>query len=292
MRVAFKRCWVALVFAGLTAAAQAQVAHRLETAFPSDGKDPRQAGGAELLQVVCPGAVEVGKDIGCKTPCPDYTDFPGDNLPWSLEVVTFGHFLSPTSEDAVLSMGGCEPHSLNFGGTILLTKKSQKWSMLWYRSGVQTARCHKVLRRDRREILVCIATEGAQGNNSTELYVEDLLNPKPTLMAGDVDDGGFFAAFDDTATCGWQQEADAPDTVIRTHIDKVQFSTNAGTPSVLVLASFGKKRMTPEDVKACRDGQDSVLPSVKSYRMDFLYDGHGFEPTPSSAAAVQIFNSR
>ncbi len=214
---------------------------------------------------------------------------------WSLEAVTFGHFLSPTSEDAVLLMTGCEPHMLNFGGTILLTRKSQKWSMLWYRAGVQTARCHKVVRRDRREILVCIGTEGAQGNNSTELYVEDLLNPKPTLMAGSLGDGGFFAAFDDTANCGEGQGADAPDTspVIRTQIDKVQFSTNGGTPSVLVVARFGKKQMTPADVKTCREGQYGVLPSREELsRIDFLYDGHGGEPTQASATSVQIFNSR
>jgi hypothetical protein len=73
--------------------------------------------------------------------------------------------------------------------------------MLWYKSAVVTAQCHKVLRRDRREILVCIGTDGGQGNNATELYFEDLLNPKPTLMAGDANDGTFFVAFDDTLTC-------------------------------------------------------------------------------------------
>jgi len=278
----------------------AQPPNRLEAVFPTDSKDPRQAGGAELLQAVCPGAVETGKHIGSDTPCPDYTDFGrfGDRLPWSLEAVTLGHFLSPTSEDAVLWMSGCESHASNLGGTILLTRKSRKWTTLWYRSAVQTAQCHKVLRSDRREILVCIAEDGAQGNNMIELYVEDLLNPKPTLRAGGGNDGTFFVAFDDTATCGWQQGADAPDTspVIRTSIDMVRFSTriepNASAPSMSVGAGFGKKQMTPEDVKACRDGREAVLPSVKSYRMDFFYDGHGYEPATSSADTVQIFMSR
>src|SRR5580692_3692921 len=100
------RCRVVLVFAGMSA--------------------------AELLQAVCPGAVETGKEIRCDTACSDGTSFGGDRLPWSLGVITLGHFLAPTSEDAVLWMRGCEPHMLNFGGTILLTRKSQKWSMLWY----------------------------------------------------------------------------------------------------------------------------------------------------------------
>lgn len=278
----------------------AQLPNGIVTVFPTDSKDPRQAGGTELLQAVCPGAVVTSKDIGCDIPCPKYTDFGrfGDRLPWSLGAVTLGHFLSPTSEDAVLWMSGCESHASNFGGTILLTRRSRKWSMLWYKSAVQTAQCHKVLRRDRREILVCIAEDGAQGNETTDLYVEDLLTPKPTLRAGEANDGTFFSAFDDTATCGWQQGADAPDVspVIRTNIDEVQFSNRtepgAGAPSISVVASYGKKQMTLEEIKACMDKQEGVLPTLKSYRMDFLYDGGDYEPTPSSADTVQMFRSR
>jgi hypothetical protein len=50
--------------------------------------------------------------------------------------------------------------------------------------------------------------------------------------------------------------------------------------------------MTPEDVKTCMHKQRNVLPSVKSYRMDFLYDGHSYEPTASSTDTVRIFKSR
>lgn len=267
-------------------------------AFPSESKDPRVAGGAELLEAVCPGMVTTGKGMGCLTGCSDDTAFGkfGDRFPWSLEAVTFGRFLSPTSEDAVLWMTGCEPHSLNFGGTILLTKSSKRWSMLWYKAGVQTARCHKAATHNEREILVCIGTAGGQGNLSTDLYALDLTNPKPTLMAGGPNDGTFFAAFDDTLTCGWQDGAKEPSTdpVIRTRIDKVEFSANRanGVPLISVTARFGKKQMTAEDVKACMAKQEDVLPSTKSYRMDFSYSGHDFEPAPSSAAAVGMFRGR
>jgi hypothetical protein len=208
--------------------------------------------------------------------------------------VTFGHFLSPASDDAALWMVGCEPHGANFGGTVLLTRRRGKWSILWYKSAIQTAQCHKVPRRDRREILVCMGTDGGQGNNSTELYVGDLLNPKATLMAGSANDGTFFLAFDDTLTCGY----DAPDTspVIRTHIDKVSFSdsrgSDAGPPSISVMASYGKKHMTRDDVEACMNKHREALPSVNSYQLDFLYDGNGYRPTPASVDIVEMFESR
>lgn len=276
----------------------AQVPDQRGTAFPSDSKDPRQIGGAELLDAVCPGAVAIGKDIGCATGCSDGTSFGkfGERLPWSLKAVTLGHFLSATSEDAVLWMSGCEPHSLNFSGAILLTKKPQGWAMLWYKAGVDTARCHKVARRDGREILVCIGTAGAQGNSSADLYVEDLLNPKPTLMAGQANDGTFFAAFDDTRTCGWQQGAKEQhrDSVIHTHIDKVEFLRGGRDRAlqISVTASFGRQPMTREDVQACLAGKEEVLPATRSYRMDFLYDGQGYKPAPSSAETVRMFKSR
>jgi len=107
--------------------------------FPSDGKSPAKASGAELLEAVCSGqVVVVGDKIGCGKEYLYFTGFADDELDWSLTGVTRGHFLSPTSDDAVLSAEGCEPHVANFGGTILLTRSFQGWVMEWYKAGVDT----------------------------------------------------------------------------------------------------------------------------------------------------------
>lgn len=252
--------------------------------FPSDGQNPPQAHAAELLEAVCPGKVGVGKAITCKTGCPSFTGFGGTGLDLDVSVtaVTRGHFLSPTSEDAVLSMVGCEPHSMNFGGTILLTRRSGKWSMLWYKAGVPTDRCHKVTHGDGREVLVCLGTYGGQGGNWASLYLEDLSAPTQALMAGN----SFFDAYDNTIACGYGE-----DDLIRSHIDRVEFlelKVN-GLPVISVTASFGKKLMTPADVDACGDRRASVLPPVKSYRIEFFFDGHGYAYSPSTEAVAQIF---
>ena len=89
-----------------------------------------------------------------------------------------------------------------------------------------------------------------------------------------------------------------PDTspVIRTHIDKVSFSnglgSDAGPPSISVMASYGKKQMTGEEIKACMDEHWEVLPSVKAHQIDFLYDGNGYRPTPATLDIAKIFESR
>jgi hypothetical protein len=269
-----------------------------DTIFPSDSTTPSQAFATELLEAVCPGNIS-RDNIGCASVCPKDTGFgsTGDPFSWSLEAVTLGHFLAPFSQDAVLWMTGCEPHQLNFGDTILLTKRMGRWSMLWYKAGVETAKCHKVTLRDKREILVCIGTAGTQGASSTDIYAEDLLDPKTSLMASEINNAStFFGAFENELTCGavWDAQRQVTFPVIRTHIDKVEFSTGKGTggPLVSVTADFGKKQMTAKEIDACVAGNKTVLPTTRSYRMEFRYDGHGYVPMPSSTDTVKMFWDR
>jgi hypothetical protein len=286
-RVVF--AWVLLVIA-LGAAARAQ------TVFPSDGEDPRQSGGAELLEAVCAGRVASSKEIRCRTACPTFTGFHGEPFDWYLARVTRGHFISPTSEDAALWMEGCEAHSENFGGTILLTRRSNRWAMLWYKAGVVTERCHKVPLKSGREVLVCMGTYGAQGDNTTELYVEDLLRPTCVMMA-EGDNAPIFQVNDDTLTCGegaGDAEPDQPYPITRAFIEKVEFNAIA----MSVTARFGKRPMKPEDSSACTEEdlrEHSVakfFPLTKRYRIDFLFDGHDYKLAPASAAAARIFEVR
>jgi hypothetical protein len=262
-----------------------------KTLFPSDGRPLFQAEDRDLIQAVCPGREEKGGKVECGEYCPSATGEGRfqNKFDWSLERVTRGHFLSATSEDAIISALGCEPHSENFGGTILLTRRSERWRMLWYKAGVETSECHKVPLRSGREILVCIGQDGAQGDVSTELYLEDLLHPEPSLMAGD---GGFFGLSDNTLTCGYNFEDEAhPIPLIRASIDKVEFEE----PILSVTFRFGESPTTPEKVRACLDEQNptkhrkgsSFAPAVKTYRIEFTFTGRDYKPTPSSAALAK-----
>ena len=270
--------WVLLFL--LTALTWAQPASAPKPVFPDDSQDPKQAGGAEMLEAVCPGHVVVGKDIECKASCPDDAGFPGQD--WTLERVLHGHFLSPTSDDVVLSMGGCEPHSYNFGGTILLTQKAGRWSMLWYKGGIPTAECHKSKVQDGREILICYGGYGGQGMVERGLYIEDLLAPKKALMADG--NAAFFAVGDNTGSCGYNLEDESkPYPLTRQYIERVDFH-NAADGTLLGLSVFarrGERSMTVAQVKACGEEQIpgiahrglSFNPPTKPYRVDFKFDG-------------------
>jgi hypothetical protein len=279
--------WIALFFS---------FGSRGQTVFPSDGEDPKKAGGADLLQAVCPGQVRVGKEITCS--CPKFTAFPGKDPDWSLASMPRGHFLSSTSEDVALSMMGCEAHSENFGGTVLLTHRANRWVMLWYKAGVETANCHKVLLADGREILVCLGEYGAQGGNWTALYKEDLLASRPVMMADG--ESEFFHVYDDTAACGDSDDDSTPGPLTRSFIESVAFHSNGAksVPSVSVIAHLGTRSMTPEDAKACTEQlrrhcesawAARFIPHPKRYSLEFFYDGHDFKVAPASAATAKIF---
>lgn len=256
------------------------------TIFPSDSKDPVQSGGAALLEAVCPGQVSVGREIGCRGACPAFTAFHGEDFEWSLYAVTRGHFLSPQSDDVALWMLGCEPHSENSGGTILLTRILQNWTMLWYKPGVATAECHKVKLRNDREILVCLGGYGGQGNAWTVLYVEDLLSPTANLMTGEDRNGHFFELFDNTGTCGENPEDDSrPESLQFGRIEKVEFKNVRSSASrVFITARVGRREMTSQDVDACIDEQNpnkphkglSFLPPTKREQIDFFFEGGSY----------------
>jgi hypothetical protein len=206
-----------------------------------------------------------------------------------------GHFLSPTSEDAVLFEGGCETHQELYGGAALLTRRSQRWKMLWYRPGVIGERCHKVALRDRREILVCLDSNPNGGFNAIFLHTEDLLNPNAAADMGFP--GAFFALLDTSDCCSRGDDPSAGDEVSWGAIEEVEFgkSTAAGPPPITVTATFAKGKWTAEALSARGKGRrrefEAYLPPLKRYRIDFVFDGHDYKPAPESAAAAKIFDS-
>jgi hypothetical protein len=279
---------IAFLFAALIASGQL---------FPSDGLPFDQAEDKELIETVCPSRVEHGGKVNCGRYCPSASAFGkwGDHFDWDLVRVTRGHFLSPTSEDAVISTEGCEPHSTNFGGSILLTRRNERWRMLWYEGGVKTQQCHKIQLKSGREILVCLGEYGGQGNVWKELYVEDLLTPVGSLMSGDKFPG-FFSIEDSTLACGFNQEDEAhPFPVMRANIEDVEFKGES-IPIISVKFTLGKTPMTFEAAKACFAQQNNrtnsggarwSLPQLRRHQMNFAFDGHSYKPTPASAALAK-----
>ena len=187
-------------------------------------------------------------------------------------------------------MLGCEPHSENWGGTILLTRQAQKWTSLWYKPGIDTAECHKIRLRDKREILVCLTGGGTQGFLTTRLYVEDLRDPKPAGMAGD--ESVLFFLTDTTGTCGENYEDESkPQPLQYAYIERVEFKDNKADPFYLsVTAHSGQRKMTLQDVEDCNNELNptkphkglSFLPPTKREQIDFVFEGGTYHRSPAA----------
>lgn len=94
------------------------------------------------------------------------------------EGVMYGRFLSPTSEDAIVSGSSAETHPLRWGGTLLLTRKDGRWIPLSYNSGVITHSCAKLGLPRGRDVLLCEDEDGGMGHRLHFLYLIDFANPQ------------------------------------------------------------------------------------------------------------------
>jgi hypothetical protein len=93
------------------------------------------------------------------------------------EGLIYGHFLTSTSEDAVVSGWSAETHPSLWGGTLLLTKRDGKWTPLWYKSSVLTHSCRKLAMPAGREILLCEEEDSGMGAQVHYLYSVDPARP-------------------------------------------------------------------------------------------------------------------
>lgn len=93
------------------------------------------------------------------------------------EGTIYGHFLSPTSDDAVVSGWSAETHPYLWNGSLLLTKENGRWKPLWYRSAVLTHSCAKAAMPSGRDVLFCEAEDAGMGHVFHYVFWLDLRAP-------------------------------------------------------------------------------------------------------------------
>lgn len=193
---------------------------------------------------------------------------------WEADGVTFGHFLSPTSEDAAVNCFACAGHVDLNGGTLLLTRKSDEWEPVWYKEGVITRHCRRVSLATGRQILFCEETDGGMGHHIHGLYTIDFTNPKfawdsVVLMAD---------SFSGVMLGGVQKES----------IDRVTFEDDdRGQVRVRVYARHGRVKLRSD-----YEAERLPVPKVASYEIDFRLVGAVFKVTPDTATAAMLFGVR
>lgn len=134
--------------------------------WKSPSPSPTQA--TELLQAICPGTAQPrGSSKGslprCTT-CPAFTTswkahfergLRGPLGNFGLVSVIRGSFTAPGAHEALADFKGCEPHSEEFGGSVLLTRREGSWTLVNYVPALITSNCLTYPLKTGRDILLC-----------------------------------------------------------------------------------------------------------------------------------------
>jgi hypothetical protein len=190
---------------------------------------------------------------------------------WEADGVVFGHFLSPTSEDAAINCFGCDGHAELYGGTLLLTKEAGDWKPVWYKAGIITRHCRRVPLATGRQILFCEEPDGGMGYSVHGLYSVDFTKPQfawhsVVLMAN---------SYSSLMLGGVQTQL----------IERVSFEeTREAGLLVRVYARHGRIDLRPD-----YPNERLPRPKLSNYEVDFRLDGETFKVTSETAASAKLF---
>ncbi len=224
-----------------------------------------------FLEMICPGQTS---DSGCRV-CPKDTAFapPASTQTWDLKAIIPGHFLSLTSDDAVVSGLGCEPHAAGMSGSYLFTRDGPAWRKVRYEAGVNAFDCKKMTGLDSRDRLVCAGSDMHQGFGDEFLC---LLDPGNDTSRFDI--FFFFDVGDSLRGCVRLLDG----TVLSGAIEQVEFAPlqEQRQVRIVVTARLGRA-VVPNDIfrKTCAPGLSKGLRLATALRRyEFVFDGQDIVP--------------
>jgi hypothetical protein len=267
------------VVALLIVAGPAQSQIQFPAPFPSDATKVEPDIEREFLELVCPGKVTVSASASC--PCLD-----GSNETLAINRVLFGHFLDASSDDALVGTVGCEPHVAGYGGNVLFTRTSGKWTISRPYSPGPVGWCRRVASVDGRDGLLCFREDHwAEGTNSGWLtFGYETKEGSDSVELVRITDNVEEACRD--------AHINRKTTAIASRIEKAVLSkTASGQVTMTVRASCQRGFLPLRVQSACRsngyvDGIKLGGP-LKRHDISYVLDGERFVPTASGKAAAQ-----
>jgi hypothetical protein len=235
------------------------------------------------VAVICPARdftrAKNGSVSGCRT-CPEGTDFVGDaQSNWELYAQTRGHFTSPQDDNLLLDGAGCDPHSMNFGGSFMFSLKTGKPRLLKYDQGLISDQCHKFAYSDGRDFLVCRGGWTGMGENDATVFTTAFDATGKDMTTS------LITVRDATYAC----DEDSTEPVHNSDIKDIQFSMkdSGEITGLTITATSGTINCSQAKIAK----KTKKLPAaVKTYQIEFHFDGKHFMVAPASKVAFDRLN--
>jgi hypothetical protein len=280
-RVRILYCFV-LAYFSLTIAfirrSQSHAAQIANIAPPAANQADVEAAVALLCKPADISHSKTGSITGCNT-CPKGTDFYSQKMGgWYFGAATVGHFTSAHDDNLILDGSNCDSHASNWGGSFVFAMVSGKPKLLKYDRNLRTDQCHKYLYADGREFLVCRGGWSGQGEFDAYFFLA-----KFDATGKDIQTV-VFRTRNMSGSCG----PGSDDSVEGADIKDAKFDAkdSSALTSMTITATNGT--LTCAQAKAKKaSGKDPA--SMKTYQIQFLFDGKQFTVAPASRAALQAF---
>ncbi len=241
-----------------------------QTWIPSDAVDLPGTEVLALLERVCPGNADASE---CHV-CPGGAPSSGKER-WEVRAIFLGHFLSPVSQDALISGFGCESHAEGLGGRVLLTKDGTAWRRVRYITGLYADDCKQLPGSDGRDRLVCGNQDGGQGHMFSGLYVLD-----PVLVNVDGALAGFFGVED---TMGAGENLRQSGEIERVTFEKLPAKNHV---RIVVYARLGKVTVPDSVITRENSGLGTIVKvATVERKYEFTFDGAKVIPDPNNPSA-------
>lgn len=260
------------------------------TLVPQPSAPPEARELASLFEGVCQMAALPAADrtFGCTCCAPFDGCRPGAQAePSDLRLYfpsesVAGAFTRAGAEQRAMPMEGCEPHTANYGGMVVLERRNGVFELERYVSALNGAGCRAVRRDDGRDLLLCARRDVHQGYAATWLFQWDLSGSDEQLLQSEE-----LLAVEDNEMAGcWSELGSA---VSSAHMAPLAVERSGGRTELIVEVETRAGKVSREYLARCTaleqagEGENAqqvprprLLFPARKTRVRFRFDGTSF----------------
>jgi hypothetical protein len=211
--------------------------------------------------------------------------------PWAaFRSMAVGHFNAAGSDEAFVGVGSCSNVGRSWPITLILGKRNGTWTSLPNGDllDFDPGGCMQKKFRSGREFLICEFYDhpyiGEPNIGGRAYRLSTLMIENNELKFHNI-----FSAVDTTRVCveGKARQAE---------VKKIEFHdlNGDGFEDISITAIYGSFPMTGHRLEQCAAAEESSKPfphpsTIKTYKIDLMFDGNRYTPSPGSRAAAALF---